>query len=189
MTTPTREQVVQWMSNCGICAGLDHYVQFATLARADLEATIEELRLQSITDFGQYQEAHERVAEQAKEIDRLNTLSVTNIIIAIVPGDGDGQEVYAKSVAEVESLLTKLSDKAEDYDLFTDPSRRHITKQEAEIERLRAALMEAREVLSLGCQVNAVHHTNGEVTIVAADIPPDAKKAISGIDEALKEKP
>ncbi len=54
-------------------------LDFATLARADLEATIAEqakeltdLRLQCITDFGQYQEAHEKIAEQVKEIDRLN---------------------------------------------------------------------------------------------------------------------
>lgn len=74
--------------NCGECGAsvpnryknnlvVDAWNKLA--ARADLEEIIAEqakeltdLRLQCITDFGQYQEAHEKIAEQAKEIDRLN---------------------------------------------------------------------------------------------------------------------
>lgn len=37
-------------------------------------------------------------------------LSVTNIMVRVVPGhDGGGEEVYAKSVEEVQDLLSKLS--------------------------------------------------------------------------------
>ena len=38
----------------------------------------------------------------------LQALSVTNIMLDIVPGDGSGHEVYAKSVADVEAVLTRL---------------------------------------------------------------------------------
>ena len=46
--------------------------------------------------------------EQVLEVERLKALSVTNIMIDVTPGDGDGREVYAKSVAQVEEMLTKL---------------------------------------------------------------------------------
>lgn len=62
---------------------------------------------------------NERIAE-------LEKLSVTNIMIAIVPGDGSGHEVYAESVDDVEKLLSRLSEKAEDYDLETIPLRNMI---------------------------------------------------------------
>ena len=41
----------------------------------------------------------------------LETLSVTNIMLAVVPGDGSGFEVYAKSVGDVEAALSKQCDK------------------------------------------------------------------------------
>ncbi len=40
----TREQVVQWMHECGITVLFSVFEKFATLARADLEATIAELK-------------------------------------------------------------------------------------------------------------------------------------------------
>jgi hypothetical protein len=39
----------------------------------------------------------------------LQALSVTNIMIDVVPGDGSGHEVYAKSVEQVEALLNILA--------------------------------------------------------------------------------
>ena len=52
------------------------------------------------------------------ETQSLKALSVTNIMIDVVPGeDGNGHEVYAKSVEDVVELLTCLSEKAEEYDL------------------------------------------------------------------------
>lgn len=44
---------------------------------------------------------------------QLQALSVTRIMLDIVPGDGDGHEVYAKSVAEVERKLGDLYEKLE----------------------------------------------------------------------------
>jgi len=48
------------------------------------------------------------------ELAELQALSVTNIMLDVVPGDGDGHEVYAKSVADVEDALTKLYDESEE---------------------------------------------------------------------------
>jgi len=48
----------------------------------------------------------EEVIEQLQR--DLQALSVTNIMLDVVPGDGDGLEVYAKSVADVEAVLSKL---------------------------------------------------------------------------------
>ena len=48
-------------------------------------------------------------------IKHLKALSVTNIMLEVVPGeDGMGQEVYAKSVNEVVIKLTKLGTALED---------------------------------------------------------------------------
>jgi hypothetical protein len=53
------------------------------------------------------------VAPLLAEIERLKILSVTNILLAVVPGDGEGHEVYAKSVDDVVSHLTKLDERLE----------------------------------------------------------------------------
>jgi hypothetical protein len=42
-------------------------------------------------------------------IAELEALSVTNIMIDVVPGDGSGYEVFAKSVDQIEDLLTRMS--------------------------------------------------------------------------------
>ncbi len=47
-------------------------------------------------------------AEQAE------ALSVTKVMLDIVPGDGDGHEVYAKTVREVEEKLAILGERAEE---------------------------------------------------------------------------
>jgi len=47
--------------------------------------------------------------ELIDRISKLEKLSVTNIMIDVVPGDGSGYEVYAKSVGDVEKLLGEMS--------------------------------------------------------------------------------
>lgn len=54
------------------------------------------------------------------------------------------------------------------------------------VAELEAVLRECREALSDICQVSAVHHTNGEVTVVAADASPNSKRVVAKIDEVLK---
>jgi hypothetical protein len=51
---------------------------------------------------------------ETPELAELQALSVTNIMLDVVPGDGDGHEVYAKSVADVEAALTKQYDESEE---------------------------------------------------------------------------
>jgi len=56
----------------------------------------------------------------AGEVERLKALSVTNIMLDVVPGEeGMGEEVYAKSVEEVEEALGAMGLKIED--LMTEP--------------------------------------------------------------------
>lgn len=46
------------------------------------------------------------------EVERLRKLSVTNIMLDVVPGeDGMGHEVYAKSVADVENALSSTGER------------------------------------------------------------------------------
>jgi hypothetical protein len=44
-------------------------------------------------------------------------LDVRKILLAVVPGDGNGHEVYAKSVKDVEDKLAELSCRLEDFEL------------------------------------------------------------------------
>lgn len=53
-------------------------------------------------------------ADLVAENERLKALSATNIMVDVVPGDGSGLEVYAKSVDEVVNLLSELGEKVED---------------------------------------------------------------------------
>ena len=42
---------------------------------------------------------------------------VRKILLRVVPGDGDGYEVYAKNVGDVENLLCELGQRLEDFEL------------------------------------------------------------------------
>jgi len=53
------------------------------------------------------------------EVERLKKMSVANIMVRIVPGyDGGGEEIYAKSVEEVNAVMSDLSQRL--YDVETD---------------------------------------------------------------------
>lgn len=90
MTTPTREQVVQWAMSVGInkfglnelapYPTVDQYAQIITLARSDLEATIAELQQAMELKEADYQFVEamlhaERDAEQARRIADLDTIT------------------------------------------------------------------------------------------------------------------
>ncbi|MBI8156443.1 hypothetical protein JEY43_08010 [Pseudomonas aeruginosa] len=62
-----------------------------------------------------FDEAGKCLAAQA-EAERPE-VDVTRILLDIVPGDGDGHEVYAKSVADVEAKLAADGDRIEDLEL------------------------------------------------------------------------
>ena len=79
--------------------------------------------------------------EQAEKIAELEALSVTSILLDIVPGDGSGYEVYAKSVVDVESKLTDITVRLDDYECG-------ITKHPSTVKRiaeLEQQLAEARK--------------------------------------------
>ena len=52
----------------------------------------------------------------ASRITELEALSVTNILLDVVPGDGSGLEIFAKSTSDVVDLLTKMDEKIEDFE-------------------------------------------------------------------------
>jgi uncharacterized protein YfcZ (UPF0381/DUF406 family) len=72
-----------------------------------------------------------------QQLAEAQALAVTNIMVDVVPGDGSGFEVYARSVSDVEKLLTNLSEKAENYESETISQRHHIAMLEARIEASR----------------------------------------------------
>lgn len=80
-----------------------------------------------------------RVADHtaaSAEIARLQALSVTHILLAVVPGDGSGQEVYAQSVADVEDKLSELGERAEE----ADSLKAQLAAQQALVVELADAL-------------------------------------------------
>jgi len=75
------------------------------------------------------------------EVIRLKTLSVTDIMLAVVPGvDGMGQEVYATSVADVVDKLTELGQVVEEVTAQRE-------RWDKERTTYRSLLMQARLVL------------------------------------------
>lgn len=53
------------------------------------------------------------IARLQAQVSELQKLSVRNIMLAIVPGDGSGQEIYAESVDDVVNTLTKIEEQNE----------------------------------------------------------------------------
>lgn len=82
----------------------------------------------------------DEIESLSARVAKLEKLSVSNIMIAIVPGDGDGEEVFAQSVEEVESVLTELSERAENYDLETAHLRQQLAAKDQRIAELEEQL-------------------------------------------------
>ena len=66
------------------------------------------------SDWPEFEPAYKmieaRVACQPTEVEQLRALSVSNIMLEVVPGeDGMGEEVYAKSVADIETLFKPVA--------------------------------------------------------------------------------
>ena len=69
-----------------------------------------------------YDAALAREAALREELNKSQALSVTRIMLDIVPGDGSGLEVYAKSCADVEKVLTELWIRIEDMETASSPA-------------------------------------------------------------------
>jgi len=65
-------------------------------------------------------------------------LDVRRIMIDIVPGDGSGHEVYAKTVADVEALLTTMGQRIEDLE-SAQPAPALVPLTEAQIKAMKDA--------------------------------------------------
>lgn len=63
-------------------------------------------------------ELKKQIVSLESECERLENLSVENILLKVVPGyDGEGLEIYAKSVNEVEDLLSEMGEQLEEWEL------------------------------------------------------------------------
>jgi len=82
----------------------DNLVYWMLVKVAEQGAEIMRLRADSDFDHLEYKRLR----------DELQALSVTNILLDVVPGDGSGHEVYAKSTDDVVNKLTELGTKLED---------------------------------------------------------------------------
>ena len=107
------------------------------------------------------------VAALQTKLTEANLLSVTNIMLTVVPGeDGMGVEVYAKTVSDVENAFTALCTKMED-----------IEAKLTEAERLnKVALAHFEKIACLG---NGDSHGNSIGNSMAID-------AIKEIEKGMK---
>lgn len=116
--------------------------------------------------------SEQQEAQGAQARDELERLSVTNILLDVVPGpDGMGYEVYAKSVEQVERRLCDLGDKVEDLTNELSMARAALATQ--------PALPASVEAMSF-----EYAHFSGErrtVSITREDV-------IEGMEDALYEK-
>lgn len=78
------------------------------------KAYAENLQAQRENDAETMQELTHRLEEAESMISRSVHLSVTNILLDVVPGNGDGHEVYATSVEQVESRLSDYGQRIEE---------------------------------------------------------------------------
>lgn len=97
------------------------------------------------SDWPEFEPAYKmieaRVTGQPTEVEQLRSLSVSSIMLDVVPGeDGMGEEVYAKSVAEVELVLTALYDKV---DLLEEKLAKAL--EQVELERSLAETMRVQK--------------------------------------------
>lgn len=81
----------------------------------------------------------ERAPERLRPAQPAPEFDVRRILLAVVPGDGDGLEVYAKSVAEVEDKLAELAVRVDDLEqqlaASAQPAARESTSPD--LERLQ----------------------------------------------------
>ena len=71
----------------------------------------------SVTCFGKMREAATAIEALQARVAELEKLSVTNVMLDVVPGDGSGFEVYAESVDDVVNKLSKIGGELEDWQL------------------------------------------------------------------------
>ena len=110
-----------------------------------------------------------RLLEAPPELAELQALSVTNIMLDIVPGDGSGHEVYAKSVADVEAALTKRCDEIEELQAT-------ITQLRQRLEGLAEGARSKAAVLASGSPTSKYYSPVGILKALAEEAERGAKE-------------
>lgn len=83
-------------------------------------------------------EMHDLIEKETHaENERLRALSVESILLDVTPGwDGMGQEIYAKSVAQVEAKLCEMGERTESLEAERDRLRAELDAAKSRIELL-----------------------------------------------------
>jgi len=112
-------------------------------------------------------------------------LSVANILLDVVPGDGSGHEVYAKSVEDVVQKLSSMDERIEDlesdWQLLSDKHdsiSRNCSAFENEMGNLQVEngkIREAYKGYSSKLVVDALTHERDTLRDVLALLAPDLK--------------
>jgi len=127
---------------------------------------------------------------ECQRCEELEARSVTNIMLAVVPGDGSGFEVYAKSVGDVEAALSKQCDKIEELQAKVAELEKELITVKTENDCLSKSciavtdkLINHRRVLGLAKEtLYFLHHKSGVVQSLSC-----CEEAIEQIEELLKE--
>lgn len=103
------------------------------------------------------------------ELERMRALSVGNILLKVVPGPhGTGEEIYAQSVSEVEELIGKLGEQAENHELGVGCCSSRVVALEAEVARLKDA---ANKIDDAACMYLAHKEAFTDLAIVLMGDP------------------
>lgn len=88
---------------------------------------------------------------------------VRTILLDVAPGDGDGVEVYARSVADVEDKLTRLGEELEEWQLGI----RRYTAPEAPAQAAQAPYKPCKTQICLDCGMGPCHNRPPEAAAQA----------------------
>lgn len=140
MTMPKFDPVAFYIHRISVVTTKADFAAYASASGLPVTDLHTADQLTEAYEAGKQDQAAE-LAEARAEIERLEKLSVTQVMIDIVPGyEGSGLEIYAKSVADVERLIGDLGEKAEDFVLMTKPLQKQLAAEQAKNVGLREAL-------------------------------------------------
>lgn len=115
------------------------------------------------------------------EVERLRELSVTNIMLDVVPGDGSGHEVYAKSVQDVVDKLGQMGDRIEQQESVQAELNEAMKLVLDERDDLRAELAK-RDALLAKARWVMNEATDDEGAISAAQFESECAALVAAID-------
>lgn len=100
-------------------------------------------------------------------------LSVTKIMLDIVPGyDGMGEEVYAKSVEDIEHAFTKLYDEVERLTDQRDALQQRLTAADERVHVLELIIRSALDSSAEDAQTGAIELERSDYEAMTAALKP-----------------